>query len=811
MMNEDMMDSESEKETEAKGAITLDELKSIIDAHAEDALGVENGELTQERAYALDRYHGRPYGNEVEGRSQVVSKDLSEAVDWAMPAIMRIFTQGGTVAEFDPVGPEDEQQAEIETDYVNQVIMKDNQGWVVLHDAIKDTLLLKNGYVKHWWEETEKIEEPEYEGLSLAQVQQLMADLQAQGCEVEITGQEEKIVQTDIGPIPTFDIELKIKRKQGKVKIEAVPCEEIRVSRSCRGSLQESPYVEHRTVKTRSALIEMGMDREFVDNLPAYTQQGLMAQSFARDSVTDESLRNGNASADRSMDEIEYREVYVRVDWDGDGIAELRKVIIAGNEIPEGDDWNEPIPEVAITGFVAKRVPHRHVGESVFDDLGDLQEIKTTLLRQLLDNVYLINNSEKVVNERANINDLLESTPGGIKRVDGLDPVAGAIMPLVTPNIAGDILPVVDYIDQIKESRTGITKASSGLDPETLSNVTKGAFLENMSRASQKVEMLTRMIAETGVRELVFRVHSLLCRYQDKQRLVRMKGKYVNVNPQEWRERTDLTVKVGLGTGNEEDRQRKLMLVAQLQRDMLAPMGLVDPKQAFNLFSDVSKTLGFDIPDKYSLSPDSPEYQQKQANPPPNPAIQLEQMKSQAESEKIKFQASQDAQRAQFEAQQKQQEIAMQDAQHQREMARDMEIEKNKQEMQARENQLRVQIEAERDLQKVQFEAQLKERELQHKLQIEKMKMDAAQRASELDASVKILIAQIGAQQADAAIASAQGAADATVTSELTESPLNALANMHGDLMQSVAGLVAQLGRPKTIIRDENGRAQGIQ
>lgn len=755
--------------------ITNDELKSIIDAHAEDALGIENGELTAERAYALDRYHGRPYGNEVEGRSQVVSKDLSEAVDWAMPAIMRIFTQGGTVAEFDPVGPEDEQQAEIETDYCNQVIMRDNQGWVVLHDAIKDTLLLKNGYVKHWWEETEKIEEPEYEGLSLAQVQQLMGDLQAQGCEVEITGQEEKIVQTDIGPIPTFDIELRIKRKQGKVKIEAVPCEEIRVSRSCRGSLQESPYVEHRTVKTRSALIEMGMDRDFVDSLPAYTQQGIGAQAFSRDSVSDESMRNGNASADRSMDEIEYREVYVRVDWDGDGIAELRKVIIAGNEIPEGDDWNEPIPEVAITGFVAKRVPHRHVGESVFDDLGDLQEIKTTLLRQLLDNVYLINNSEKVVNERANINDLLESTPGGIKRVEGLEPVAGAIMPLVTPNIAGDILPVVDYIDQIKESRTGITKASSGLDPETLSNVTKAAFLENMSRASQKVEMLTRMIAETGVRELVLRVHSLLCRYQDKQRLVRMKGKYVNVNPQEWKERTDLTVRVGLGTGNEEDRQRKLMLIAQLQRDMLAPMGLVDPKQAFNLFSDVSKTLGFDIPDKYSLSPDSPEFQQKMQNPPPNPMLQAEQIKQQGA-----------AQKAQFDSQMRQQEIALQDQQHQREMMRDMELEKNKQEMQARENQLRVQIEAERDLQKAQLEAVTNERNLE----FQRWK-------TEMDNATKLRIEEIRRN------------------TELTPDVVEATSNVNSQLATAIGEMlqnaIAQIRAPRRIVRDANGRAMGVE
>lgn len=753
--------------------LSNDDLKSIIDSHAEDALGVENGELTAERAYALDRYHGRPYGNEVEGRSQIVSKDLSEAVDWAMPAVMRIFVQGGTVCEFDPVGPEDEQQAEIETDYVNQVVMKDNPGWIVLHDAIKDTFLLKNGYVKHFWEETEKLEEPEYEGLTIPEIQKMLGDLAQDGAEVEITEQEEgQIVQTPTGPIPTFNIGLRIKRKTGKVRIEAVPCEEVRVSRTCRGSLQESNYVEHRTIKTRSELIEMGMDRDFVDDLPAYSQQGISSQEFSRDSVSDESMRNGNSSSDKSMDEIEYREVYVRVDWDGDGVAELRKVIIAGNEIPPGDDWNEPVPEVALTGFVAKRVPHRHVGESIFDDLGDLQEIKTTLLRQLLDNIYLINNSEKAVNERVNLSDLLESTPGGIKRIEGLEPVAGAIMPLVTPNMAGDILPVVDYVDGIKESRTGITKASAGLDPDTLSDVTKGAYMENMARASQKIEMITRMICETGVRELCLRVHSLLCRYQDKQRIVRMKGKFIPINPQEWRERTDLTVKVGLGAGTEEDRQRKLMIVAQLQRDMLAPLGLVNAKQAFTLFKDIAKTLGFDIPDKFSMNPDSPEFQQKMAQPQPDPALQLEQVKQQG-----------------------QMQIAQQRAQT------EVVVEREKAQAQMQVDIVRQKAEAEQKQMEAQQQAMLQQFEANLKAQENRAKLELEQWKAQLDSQTKIQIEHIKRGE--------MIAPDALGAMLENQSAVNGqLANAIGEMLQAA---VAQIRAPRRIVRDENGRAQGVE
>lgn len=660
-----------------------EELVAIIVAHRADSLGVEDGELTNDRADALDRYHGRLYGNELEGRSKIVSKDLSEAIDWAMPAIMRVFTQSGTVAEFDPVSPEDEPQAEIETAYVNQVIMKDNAGWVVLHDAIKDTLLLKNGYVKHFWDDCETVKEERYKGLVIEEVQTLLSQLQQDGAKVEVIGQDEGVIQTANGQVPVFDINLRITRKEGKLILEAVPCEEIRVSRKCRGSLQTSPFTEHVTKKTRSDLVEMGMDKEFVYGLSAYTGTNETdSQVIARDSVTDESYGADSVSFDRSMDEIEYCEAYIKVDFDGDGVAELRRVVTVANQIPDGDEWNQIIPEVAITGFVAKRIPHRHVGESLYDELGDLQEIKTTLLRQLFDNIFATNNNQWLVNERVNIKDFMTSLPGGIKRVEGMEPVGGAVEPVMSQPIIGQVLPVLDYIDGVKESRTGISKTTTGLDPDSLSMTTKGAFMENMNRASQKVEMITRMIAETGVKEMVLRVHSLLLRYQNKQRMIRMKGKFVPINPQEWRERTDLTVKVGLGTGNEEDRQRKLMMVADLQNNLLAPRGMVDAPQAHALFSDIAKTLGFDAPDKYAMSPQSPEYQQKLQQPPPqDPKIMLEQAKMQMESQQSQAQMQIDMQMQQMQAQAKLQETQAQLELQASNDARDSEREMQKAEM----------------------------------------------------------------------------------------------------------------------------------
>jgi len=614
------------------------ELLAILDAHRRQSIGGDSTDISQERAAAMDHYHGRPYGDEQKGRSQVVSKDLSDTIGWIMPAVMKTFLQGGTLAEFAPAGPEDEEAALQQSEYVNHVIMKDNPGFILMHDLVKDTLLLKNGYIKHWWDESEIIREVEYSNLSEMELAQLMQELEQEG-EVEVLEQEAESlgltnsVDAEGNLVEEFQYEVKLRltKKTNRVRIEATPAEEIRISTRARYGTQDSTYIEHVTVKTRTDLIEMGMDEDFVNSLPAYNSSTGDKQEHARDSVSDESANSGDAIGfDRSMDEIEYGEAYVRVDYDGDGKAELRRIITCGNKIPPGDEWNEVVDCVAITSMVSKRVPHRHIGESLDDDLADLQKIKTVLTRQLLDNVYLTNNQQTVINELAHIPDFLQSLPGGIKRVKTDGPVTGMVEPLVTTPIMNQVLPAIDYIDTVKDSRTGVNKLTTDVDPDVLKDTTKGAFMEGINRASQKVEMLIRMMAETGVKELVLRVHELLLKHQDKSRIVKLRGKYVEINPTEWRERTDLTVKVGLGTGTEEERRQKLALVSSLQ-DKMIQAGLVGPQQAYKLFNDMLETMGLEASDKYAIDPDSDEYKQmvqaSQNQQQPNPLAEVEQVK----------------------------------------------------------------------------------------------------------------------------------------------------------------------------------------
>ena len=598
-----------------------DELLSIIQANRRESLGHEDGQLSVDRAKAMDHYHGRPYGNEKSGRSSVVTKDLSETVDWMMPSIMDVFVRAGTLVEFVPTGEEDEEAAQQEAEYINHLIMVKNDGFLELHDWFKDALILKNGYIKHWWDESEEIENEEYEGLSSDDLMLLMQEFG--DAEVEIKSHEVEIVND----VETYSVELQIKRKVSRLMIQAVPAEEVRVSKRCRGNLQQSPFTEHVTQKTRTELIEMGMDKDFVAGLASVSDENNDLEEYARDSIANES-DDYNLSFDRTMDEIEYCEAYIRVDYDGDGVAELRKVITVADKIPPGEEWNEPVDAVAITSITPKRVPHRHVGESLDDDLDDLQEIHTTLTRQLLDNVYRTNNTEYIVNSRVHQPDFMQSLPGGIKRILDDGPVSGCVEPVQTTPIVGQLLPAIDYVEGLKENRTGVSRSSNGLDPDVLKQSTEGAYIESLNKASRKVEMIVRMFAETGVKELVRQVRALVAKHQNKEEIVKLSGKYVPINPRDWKNRTDMRVKVGLGNGTEEDKRNRLMLIASLQ-EKLAAYNLVSPQNAINLFKEISNTLGFNAPEKYIVDINSPEYQQM-SQPQSNPLAEAEQVKAQA-------------------------------------------------------------------------------------------------------------------------------------------------------------------------------------
>ena len=595
--------------------------------------------LEIDRYNALNAYFARPLGNEVEDRSQIVLPELRDTVEWIMPTLMAMFVGSGKPVQFDPEAPGDEEQAEVETEVVNWVFMRQNQGFFVLHDFLKDALLLRNGYVNSYWLKKRKTIVETYSGLSEIEVAMLLQTTD----DVEILEQKERtdIVQgpTGVQQYQCFDIKFRRTKMVGQVKVDCVPPEEMRVSPQARHGLDESPFTEHETKKSRSDLIEMGFDPDIVRSIEIAQPTWLNLIELARDEVTDQ-LSEENPT-DPASQLVSLRTVFIRVDYDGDGIAELRRVMVGGDKILDNDE----VEEVSYSYCSPIRMPHRHVGISYYDLLYDLQVIKTTLFRQALDNIYISNNQRIAVDwQNVNMGDLLTSRPGGIVRTTGAPGMS--IMPLESPsNLMQQILPAMEYCDLQREMRTGIGKDTMGVDADALQDVTKGGQLAAMSAAGKKVELVARLLAE-GVKDVFLKIHGLLRRHQDEQMQIMLTNKqWLTANPADWSERTEVIPNVGLGSGNREEARANVMLLGQAQKE-LAQFGLVGPKQAYNTFRKMAHLLGFENPTEFALDPDSPEYQQMQAQraqQPQDPRIAAAQIKMQGDQqiEQMRLQAAQ--------------------------------------------------------------------------------------------------------------------------------------------------------------------------
>ncbi|MFM0292813.1 MULTISPECIES: portal protein [Paraburkholderia] len=598
--------------------------------------------LEIDRYNALNAYFARPIGNEIEDRSQIVLPELRDTVEWIMPTLMAMFVGSGKPVQFDPESPGDEDQAEIETEVVNWVFMRQNPGFIILHDFLKDALLLRNGYVNSYWLKKRKTVVESYTGLNEIELAMLLQT----DDEIEILEQTEEIKLID-GPMgqqqtTTFDIKLRRTKKVGQVKVECVPPEEMRVSPQARHGFDESPFTEHECKKTRSELIEMGFDANIVNGIEVAQPDWLDLIELARNEVTDQ-LSEENPT-DPASQLVSLRTVFIRVDFDGDGIAELRRVMVGGDKILDNDECEE----VSYSYCSPIRMPHRHVGISYYDLLYDLQVIKTTLFRQALDNIYISNNQRLAVDwQNVNMGDLLTSRPGGIIRTTGSPGMS--IMPLDMPsNLMSQILPALEYCDLQREMRTGIGKDTMGVDADALQDVTKGGQLAAMSAAGKKVELVARLMAE-GVKDIFLKIHGLLRRHQDEELTFRLTDKrWINANPADWSERTEVVPNVGLGSGNREEARANVMMLGQAQ-GQLAQFGLVGPKQAYNTFRKMSHLLGFENPTEFAMDPDSPEFQQQQAQhpPQPNPAVQVAQIKEKGAMDRAQLEAQTTAQQTQ--------------------------------------------------------------------------------------------------------------------------------------------------------------------
>ena len=604
-------------------------LRNLIDTEIDNAIGYLETETTEDRRKALDYYLRRPYGNEIEGRSQIVTGEVAEVIDGALPQLVRVFTASDDIVRFEPKGPGDEAGAKQATEYVNWVFYRDNDGFLVLHNWFKDALLQKTGVVKAYWDTKIEVTKEEYQNLTDDELVLLLSDGTREIVEQETV---EEIVGNDQMGMPVImrahNVKVSKKTTAGNVVVENVPPEEFLISKRAR-NIEDAPFVAHRKLTTRSELVAMGFDPEIVATLPSSSDLEFSPERTAR---FDQSEQPDDQSMDSTMEEVEVFECYVRADMDGDGIAELRRVVYAGNEILS-DEETDYIP---FHGICPIPIPHKFYGSSLADRAMDIQLQKSTITRQMLDNLYLTNNARMgAVEGQVNIDDLLSVAPGGIVRMKN----PSAVVPLNVQPVANQAFPMLEYLDAVQSKRTGVSDAQQGLNPDILQNVTAAAIAATMSAAAGKVELIARIFAETGVKSLFKGILHLVSKYQDKPRIIRMRGKYEQIDPRTWSNQYDLSISVGLGTGNKQEQMAMLQMVMAKQEQILQTYGpanpLVSVGQYRTTMAKFIEAAGFkDVAEFFKEIP--PEVDQALSNPPPDqqqpdPAVQAMIAQSQAQ------------------------------------------------------------------------------------------------------------------------------------------------------------------------------------
>ena len=561
-------------EMEGDEVMSEEQLQGVISAEIYDAISFIDDDIGGNRALATEYYYGQPFGDEDEGRSQVVSMDVRDTVQGILPSLMRIFFGPERVVEFTPQGPEDVQNAEQATDYVDFIFKRDNPGFKILHSAFKDALVRKCGIIKYWWDESVEVKA---ESFSMLDEQSMM--MLTENPDVEISAVREYPVpgtepmneaQGIMTPPPMmYDVEIKRRIKTGKVKIEALPPEEFLIDRRAK-SIDEATFVGHRTMKTVSDLVAMGYDYDEMVDVAGNGNDFDNNQEYqARNPFAVISTAN---NGDPSSKSVLYIEGYLKVDFDGDGIAEMRRIctVGTGNKVLR----NEIVDDRQFADFCPDPEPHTFFGMCPADVVMDIQRIKSNVQRGILDSLaQSIHPRTAVVEGQANIDDVLNTEVGAIIRMRA----PGMVQPFTTPFVGQAAFPMLEYLDDIKQTRTGISKAAAGLDADALQSTTKAAVSATVNAAHQHIEMIARIFAETGLRKLFTGILKLVVENQDRERMVRLRNTFVPIDPRSWDSNMDVTVNVGVGDGTIEDRINILNQVAMRQEMLIEKTGPNNP------------------------------------------------------------------------------------------------------------------------------------------------------------------------------------------------------------------------------------------
>lgn len=598
--------------------------------------------LGDKRATALEFYQGMPFGDEVEGRSQAVTRDVSEVVDWLTVDILGTMLASGKVVQFEtepepaPDQPQDGQQAPmapapaadgqqapqqppapVMVDYgeeataaIQYYFMRKQRGYFILHDSLKAGLLEMSGIAKSFAEPRPDVHQERH----------VLAD------EIEMTDDGPKVggltvLQADAadgGWQPGMQSALwkvKLAHPQAPTVCDAaVPNEYFRVSPDAT-DLDTAVYVGEVMPKSMSDMVELGYDPKELEGVWSAAPADTVVEQ-ARDSERSQS-RNSIGQREGANKILWLEQAYPLYDLDGDGITERLFVHRIGNVVLKV----MPVAEQPYSIWSPFPMQHRLIGQSVADKTMDIQRIRSVLLRQGLDSQYIANSPRTLVDEASitvdTIDDLLTVRPGGLIRYKNTPPA-----PLEQRDTSDIAFKGMEMMSAERESRTGVTRQSQGMNPDSMNKTASGMAM--LQGNSQQIGLyITRNYAEFVA--CMFAKRYRLMRQHTAPFRMKIQGKYQTVDPSKWPEDIDMTINVGLGTGNKDQKlQYRMSLLGVQQQVMMAGLPIVGQEEIYQNVKGLVEDSGLGVASDYIKDPAS--------LPPQEPKPDPEMAKAQAEA-----------------------------------------------------------------------------------------------------------------------------------------------------------------------------------
>ena len=613
------IDIEDEEYIEVDPSMATEEIQAAVQQAIEDAVDYIDNTISPLRATAAEYYNGEPLGNEQEGRSTAQTMDVRDTVQAMLPSLMRIFCGSDHVVEYAPTGPEDVEMAKQATDYVNYILQQDQDlpFIEIIYAAMKDALVKGQGFLKYYYDETETTQSYDLENLDDQALNALNSD---PDIEIDML----MSVVSDDSPEPLHKVRVTKRNKIGKVKVMSVPPEEVLINRHAR-SMDDAELVAHRAYLPVSDLVEMGYDRDEMEAFATDEDDFELFNEEARERFFD---RRDVDYRDPSRRRVLYVEAYVHLDVDGDGVSELRRVCCAGPnyEILRSD----PADLIPIALFQPDPEPHTALGGlSIADLTMDIQRIKSAVLRSSLDSLAMSTHPRVgIVEGQASLEDVMNNEAGGVIRMRQ----PGAVVPFALPFVGKEAFPMLAYMDEMRENRTGISKAADGLDPAALQSSTLMAVQQTVAAAQQRVELIARLFADGGMTQLYKGLLQLIIKHIDKPRMIRLRNQFVPMSPDRWSANMDVVSNVALGKGGDQERMAMLQQIAGKQEQILQTMGpqnpLVDMNNYYQTLIQMLEVAGFKDPLRFFKDPATFLPSQEPPKPDPNEALMQVQMQA---------------------------------------------------------------------------------------------------------------------------------------------------------------------------------------